>query len=119
MDLILPQFKKKLIAVTKGSAGHYSDGGDYVPGTPDINAEFEGAVLPLSVRDFNQLQVTASGIFNVDDKKLYTEYGTTFKNGTTIKDGDKQYQIYIVRDYDIINPKFRLYYIKRIDKVEK
>lgn len=119
MELILPEFKKKLVAVTKGTGGHYDDSGDYVPGTPDNNIDFEGAVLPLSVRDFNQFQTTTGGMFSVDDKKLYIECGLTFLNQTIVKDGDKQYKIYIVRDYDIINPNFRLYYMKKIDKVER
>lgn len=118
MELILPEFIKSLIAITKDETGHYDDNGDWVKGT-DVETHFEGAILPLSTRDFNQLQITAAGLFSVDDKKLYTEYGTTFKNQTIIKDADKQYKIYIVRDYGIINPDFRLYYMKKIDKVEK
>lgn len=119
MNLILTRFKKQLIAVTKDETGHYDDNtGDWVEGG-DVKVNFQGSILPLTTRDLNQLQTTAPGLFTVDDKKLYTEYPTTFLNQTIIKDGDKQYQIYVVKDYDIINSNFKLYYIKKIDKVER
>lgn len=118
MNLLLPQFKKQLIAVTKDETGRYDDNGDWIKGS-NVETNFKGSILPLSTRDLNQLQATSPGLFTVDDKKLYTEHPTTFLNQTIIKDGDKQYQIYVVKDYDIINPNFKQYYIKKLDKVER
>lgn len=117
-NLIPKEFLKPLIAVVQGEKVFDRNTGKWIQGTPQ-DIDFEGGIFPLTSRDLNQLQVTADGIFTVNDKKLYTTYADkTFDNKTQIKDGDKTYQVYVVKDYDIINPDFRQYFIKKIDKVD-
>lgn len=114
-NLIPEEYLKPLVAVVKGTSTFNRDTGKWVQGKPtEIN--FKGAILPLSSRDLNQLQVTEGGIFSVDDKKLYTDQ--SFSNHTQIRDDTKVYEIYVVKDYGIFNSTFKEYYIKKIDKID-
>lgn len=114
--LILKKFKRKLIAVVKGERIFDRESGEWVEGTP-LEIDFEGAILPFSSKDATQLQASVEGMYSVNDKKLYTE-NNIFLNDTVIKDGDKLYKIYLGRDYDIVDPDFKLYYMKKIDKID-
>jgi hypothetical protein len=112
-DLILDEFKKNLVAVIETSVLDRTTG-EWIKTPEDVN--FVGAILPVTLRDLNQLQILEGGQISVDIKKLYTEYPSTFKNETVIKDGDIKYQIYTIKDYGIAS-NLRRYYIKRLEPV--
>lgn len=115
-DLIPEEYLKDLTAVIKGERKFNRDKGKWIEPTTPTNISFQGAILPLSTRDLNQLKVNQDGIFSVDDKKLYTS--KDFLNHTQIVDGTKYYETYAIKDYDIINPDFNVYYMKKIDKID-
>lgn len=112
-DLILDEFKKDLVAVIETSVLDRSTG-EWIKTSEDVN--FVGAILPVTLRDLNQIQILSGGQISVDAKKLYTEYPSTFKDQTIIKDGAIQYQTYTIKDYGIASD-LRRYYIKRLESV--
>lgn len=118
MEFFPKSFLKTVTAIITNPSTLDRNTGKWIDGGKSA-IEFKACILPLTSRDLNQLQATADGIFTVNDKKLYTTFAdVTFENKTQIKDGDKTYQVYVVKDYDIINPNFRQYFIKRMDKVD-
>lgn len=115
--LIPNEFLKDLTAtVHTQSNGHYEHGKWAEGSTTDI--AFKGCILPMTYRDLHTMNASQDGMFSVNDKKLYAICETTFLNETKIKDGDKTYKVYTAKDYDIVNPNLKIYYIKKIDKVE-
>lgn len=116
-DSLIPnEFLKSLIATVHSQDGHYEHG-QWVEG-PTADITFKGCILPMTYRDLHTINASSDGMFSVNDKKLYALCETTFLNETKIKDGDITYQVYTVKDYGIVNPSFKVYYVKKIDKVD-
>jgi len=111
-NLIPKEYLKSLSATVTTSTFDRSIG-KWVKTTSTVS--FQGAILPLSAKDLNQLKVTEGGLFSVNDRKLYTNQ--IFENNTQITDGSSTYKVYAPKNYDIINPDFSLYYMKKIDEV--
>lgn len=117
LEFIPEEFIKDLVALVKGESTFDRDKGKWIKTTIPTEIPFKGAILPLTTRDLNQLQVKEEGIFTVNDKKLYTD--KIFLNHTQIQDGSMYYEIYAIsKDYGIIAPNFKVYYIKKIDKID-
>lgn len=109
--MILDSFKKDLSTKITNEGYYDRDTGEYIEGKEEV-INFKGAILPLSERDLKFLE---DGAYSVDDVKLYTD--KEFKSNTVILDGEKQYKIYAIRDYETINPNFKRYFMKRIDSI--
>jgi hypothetical protein len=116
LEFIPNKYIKDLVALIKGERALNRDNGEWIEPTTPEKIDFKGAILPLSSRDLNQLKIQEDGIFSINDKKLYTN--KDFLNRTQITDGLKNYETYVAKDYDIINSGFRIYYIKKIDKID-
>lgn len=116
MDMILDELKKDLVALIKSELTFNRDKGEYQQTLYPDELEFKGVVLPLSTRDTKQMEVTEGGIYSISDKKLYTD--KDFAVNTTVKDDEDKYNIYAKKNYDIADSGFKLYYMKRIDKID-
>jgi hypothetical protein len=112
LDRILEKYKKDLILITKGTKTFNRDKGIYEY-SGDIETAFRGAILPLSEKD---LKAISEGGYSIDDRKLYTNID--LESNSKIMDGDKIYSVYAVRNYDIVDPSFERYYMKRVDSID-
>lgn len=112
MDVILNSFKKDFICDIV-SEGNYNEVGDYIPGTSKTIL-FKGAMLPLSERDMKFLP---DGVYGISDQKLYTDIALL--DNTEIKDiqTKEEYTVYAFKGYNIIDPDFKRYFMKRIDDI--
>ncbi|APC82245.1 hypothetical protein NPD12_3776 (plasmid) [Clostridium botulinum] len=111
MNMVLDSLKKDLVTKIVTEGYYDRDTGEYIEGKEEV-INFKGAILPLSERDLKFLE---DGTYSVDDIKLYTN--KILKSNTIVHDGDKQYKIYSIIDYGIINEDFKRYYMKRVEKI--
>lgn len=86
------EFKVPFIVI-KQTEGHWTDGGEWVPGGTET-VPMEGIVLPLSEDD---LQYTEAGTYSVKDKKIYTTQALEMGQEIDFK-GDK-YTVQNFKDY--------------------
>ena len=118
-SVLLTEFKRDLISHAVSEKTLNRDTGEWEGGGP-IDTPFQGCILPLTYRDISRLQLLDGGQYSLTDKKLYVEMEDNFLNQTKIEDPKNKimYEIYEVRgDYDIINPLFKVYYMKKTEEV--
>ncbi|HDK7314586.1 TPA: hypothetical protein PTV97_003747 [Clostridium botulinum] len=112
MDMILDSLKKDF-SYKEVTEGTYNDSGDYVPGIKNT-IDFKGAMLPLIEKD---MEFLPEGVYGISDQKLYAS--VELKDNTKIKDDitEEEYTVYAFRSYNIINPDFKRYFIKKVKKI--
>lgn len=95
--------------IVSGSPGGYDPStGLYIPGSPPLEVQTEGLMLPLSSSD---LRFDEAGTYTTHDRKVYTR--ETLTEGQEIKCKGKTYKVHGEKDYNDQTGLY-VYYVKRV-----